>query len=208
MARSVKGTRLLVAAAAAVVGVGGLGVARTALAEEAPAATAAAAPAAVQALQPPPGHEIGIQATTQRGASFQIYRCEAGGWTFQEPRATLQVAGSTTPIRHFGVRGANGTAVPHWEYADGSITKSVEKVFEAPSQNPNSIPQLLLRTETVEPGQLGGVRFIQRLNTSGGIAPTGTCVAGQTRQVPYNALYVFWFKAIRWDEYRAPTPNY
>ena len=34
--------------------------------------------------------------------------------------------------------------------------------------------------------------YISRLATSGGVAPTTSCTAGQTAAVPYKAVYVFW----------------
>ena len=34
--------------------------------------------------------------------------------------------------------------------------------------------------------------FVVSAGTSGGVAPTGSCTAGQTVQVPYKAIYVFW----------------
>jgi hypothetical protein len=58
---------------------------------------------------------------------------------------------------------------------------------------PGSIPQLLLRaTENRGTGIFGRVTFINRLETHGGMAPTGTCSDGQTTGVPYTARYLFY----------------
>jgi hypothetical protein len=38
---------------------------------------------------------------------------------------------------------------------------------------------------------LADATFIQRLNTSGGAAPTSVCTVGQTQLVPYTADYYF-----------------
>jgi hypothetical protein len=183
------------AAAAAVIGIGGLGFARTALAEEAPApakadtAVGAETTAAPTALQPPPGNRILATYRVQTGV--QVYRCDAGVWTFQEPRATL-TDGTARVIRHYGVQGAGGTVVPFWEAIDGSKV-SGRKLAEAPSPRPNSIPQLLLEGRGQGGGQLGAVTYIQRLNTGGGVAPPVTgCRTGQLAPVPYTADYVFW----------------
>ena len=195
MGRSVRRTRLLMAAAAAVIGVGGLGFARTASAEEVPApvradiAVGAETRAAPTPLQPPPGNRILATYRVQTGV--QIYRCDAGVWTFQEPRATL---GDGTPrtIRHYGVQGAGGTVVPFWEAGDGSKV-SGRTLAQMPSPRPNSIPQLLLEGRGQGGGQLGLVTYIQRLNTNGGVAPPATgCQTGQLASVPYTADYVFW----------------
>ena len=58
---------------------------------------------------------------------------------------------------------------------------------------PNAIPQLLLEaTGNRGPGLLSTVTYIQRLNTTGGLAPTGTCTDGTTASVRYTAVYTFW----------------
>ena len=64
-----------------------------------------------------------------------------------------------------------------------------------------TIPWLLLKvtSHAAGPGggdRLGGTTFIQRINTTGGVAPAAsTCdatTAGQVAEVPYTADYVFW----------------
>ena len=43
------------------------------------------------------------------------------------------------------------------------------------------------------PGIFDGVTFIQRINTSGGLAPVGTNpVVGEVVRVPYTAEYLFY----------------
>ncbi|WP_244296007.1 DUF3455 domain-containing protein [Micromonospora orduensis] len=41
-------------------------------------------------------------------------------------------------------------------------------------------------------GMLGNVAYINRLLTSGGVAPAGACTDGETTAVPYGAVYVLW----------------
>jgi hypothetical protein len=42
-------------------------------------------------------------------------------------------------------------------------------------------------------GVLADTRFAQRVNTSGGVAPTGACpTAGTERRVDYMADYIFY----------------
>jgi hypothetical protein len=73
---------------------------------------------------------------------------------------------------------------------DGS---SVTATAQASSPVPNAIPQLLLKSASNRgPGLLSAVTYIQRLNTTGGLAPTGTCSEGTTASVPYTARYTFW----------------
>jgi hypothetical protein len=63
-------------------------------------------------------------------------------------------------------------------------------------RNLGSIQCLLLQSVGSKKGPTGGdlladATFIQRLNTSGGAAPTSVCTVGQTQLVPYTADYYF-----------------
>src|SRR5882724_8789754 len=67
---------------------------------------------------------------------------------------------------------------------------------EASCPNAGSIDCLLLQVIGSDHGPAGGrsltkTTFIQRLNTSGGSAPTVSCVVGQQALVPYSADYYF-----------------
>jgi hypothetical protein len=124
--------------------------------------------------------------TTATGV--QIYSCEFDssrhlGWVFQHPKATLYDAAGRATIQH--------DAGPSWEAADGS--RIVGHVLaQAPSANPNSIPQLLLETHATTQGSLSAVRYVQRLDTAGGTAPTESCVEEhQAGSSPYFARYLF-----------------
>ena len=75
---------------------------------------------------------------------------------------------------------------------DGSRIRGGNAV-SAPSPNANSIP--LLRLEVLErqgSGVFTKASYIQRLNTVGGVGPTGACSAGALRWVPYTADYYFY----------------
>ena len=65
--------------------------------------------------------------------------------------------------------------------------------------DPTAIPWLLLRATSSEgPGLFHRVTFIQRVHTSGGLAPaTGADEAhlGQRVEVPYTAVYYFFREA-------------
>jgi hypothetical protein len=61
---------------------------------------------------------------------------------------------------------------------------------------PGSIAQLLLQaSKNRGAGLFGKVTYVQRLATSGGAAPTGSCTDGQTSGVPYRAEYRFYVPA-------------
>ena len=135
-----------------------------------------------EAIKVPAGNKK-IAVMPARGV--QTYQCAAGAWTFLQPDAIL---------RNHGVAEVLHSKGPVWtSVRDGS---SVTAAAQASSPVPNSVPQLLLKsTANRGPGLLAGVTFVQRLNTTGGVAPTGTCTDGATASVPYTADYAFWVAA-------------
>jgi hypothetical protein len=136
-------------------------------------------------LVPPAGNRLD---SVFKAAGVQNYGCTDGAWTLFEPAATL--TGITLdPVRRDTVIHFRG---PSWQsVTDGSLVEGAARAT-APSDTPNSIPQLLIGAKLVRgAGTFGGVTFIQRLATVGGVAPAGTCTAGQTRAVRYTAVYRF-----------------
>jgi hypothetical protein len=69
-------------------------------------------------------------------------------------------------------------------------------LVKAASPTAGSIPWLLLAAaSTSGNGTLTGTRYIQRLYTSGGVAPATGCDAstvGAQVRVDYSAVYYFW----------------
>src|SRR5882757_9580805 len=118
----------------------------------------------------------------------QIYVCRAKGaaneWAFKAPEAELVHPEGRPFAKHY--------AGPTWEAPDGS--KVVGKVLaNEPTPKAGAIPWLLLSTESSGSGVLAGVHFAQRVNTSGGVGPTGACqTAGTERRVDYTADYIFY----------------
>ncbi len=156
------------------------------------AAAALMAPAA-QASQPVPadlvppagneayrsGHAVGVQ----------IYSCNGTAWALVAPRANLYDRRGKLIATHF--------AGPTWQTKDGSSV--VGKREKNVSVDPTAIDWLLLSAASTTPGRLGATSYIQRIHTTGGLAPAGGCDAsttGATVEVPYTADYVF-FKARR-----------
>jgi len=131
-----------------------------------------------RAVRVPPGNRLVAQLD---GQGVQVYQCHAGAWAFLEPVAQLS-DGTSTAI-HF--RG------PSWESPrDGSL---VEAATVASSPVAGSIPELLLQTtRTRGDGIFGSVTYVQRLDTTGGLAPTTACADGQTQGVSYTAEYRFY----------------
>jgi hypothetical protein len=123
-------------------------------------------------------HAIGVQ----------MYSCNGTAWTFVAPRANLY-QGRRFVISHF--------AGPTWMHPDGS---HVVGQVVTPAPMPGTIPWLLLSAAGNGSGPYGStladVTFIQRVNTTGGVAPDAAlCTAasaGRVVEVPYTADYHFW----------------
>jgi hypothetical protein len=168
----------------AVVIVAALAGAAAAAEPAAPASPCTAAlPAAIAA---PAGTALAFELGA---AGVQIYVCSAAagapGWTLQAPEATLSGPGGEAA----GTHGAG----PTWTATDGSAVVGAKA--GAASPDATAIPWLLLRvTSHAGLGRMAEVSFIQRVATSGGLAPPTGCDAGHagaTVRVPYRATYCF-----------------
>lgn len=130
------------------------------------------------------GHAVGVQ----------IYSCNPTsggyGWAFVAPRANLYDDHGKLIMTHF--------AGPTWQAKDGSF--AVGRREAGVTVDPTAIDWLLLSVPSANVGhdgdQLAGVTFIQRITTSGGLAPDAEeCnaeTAGNLAEVPYTADYYFW----------------
>jgi len=179
--------RIAGVAAAAAFAVAGIAVAAAPAGAAPVRATLTGDQAAVQTqapdtIQPPVGNK---RIAEMDAHGVQTYLCTNGVFAFQQPDAILSSNGKAQ-ILH--TRGPIWTSVVDGSSVGGTV------VGTAPS--PNAIAQLLLAGKKVRgPGLLADVTFIQRLDTTGGLAPTGACVEGTTASVPYTATYTFWVKA-------------
>ncbi|MEV4346933.1 DUF3455 domain-containing protein [Actinoplanes sp. NPDC049596] len=145
-------------------------------------ANAAETPAA-SPLDPPAGVTRFGEFTVASGV--QTYTCANGTFvdTASVPEALL--VGPKGPLHHF--------AGPSWmSNVDGS---TVTAAVQAKQARPGTIPQLLLKATGhtgSKKGIMAKVTYIQRLNTSGGLAPTRPCVDGERESVGYQATYVMY----------------
>jgi len=144
---------------------------------------------------PNPGAGFRIKAAYKVVYGVQIYSCvtNADGtstWSTPTsvPEALLRAYGSWRLIYHF--------EGPRWRALDGSTV--VGAVRERVAKD-GTIPWLLLGVtahENSKPGlELDDVTHISRVNTTGGVGPTGACTPGDSRRVRYGADYVFWAPA-------------
>jgi len=138
-------------------------------------------------------------AVHDRASGMQIYNCAAsdgagGGagtttyaWTFKAPDALL-VDMNFVPVAMHG-------AGPSWTSTDGSVVVAHE-LARVDAPRADAVPWLLLKElSTTGPGVFSQVAFVQRVNTSGGVAPTTGCDASTVNtlvRVPYSADYYFY----------------
>lgn len=165
-------------------------------------------------LEVPAGHTLflGARATgTQNYVCLPIAR-RTVGWRFLGPQATLFVEGlngaQLQVTTHFlSVNPMEGLGRPTWQHSVDTSkvwgrvrTSSTDPAYVAPG----AIPWLLLEAAGVEFGPNGGgvmaqTSFIQRLNTSGGLAPSTGCTnddeIGKVALVPYSTDYFFYRKS-------------
>jgi hypothetical protein len=151
---------------------------------------AATTPSVPANLAVPPGNVLFL---VGHARGYQIYTCQAEGsgfaWVLQAPWAGLFDDAGKAVALHYGG--------PSWTAPDGS-TVVAARVASAPAPSGNAIPWLLLRATSTS-GRPGGsfssVTYIQRINTTGGLAPVGGCDAstvGALVAVHYTADYYFY----------------
>jgi hypothetical protein len=136
-----------------------------------------------QNLKVPPGHKVAFYAYAE---GVQNYSWNGTSWVFLGPEAVLYANTEAD-----GVVGTHYIG-PTWESNSGSYV--VGAVLERCTPNLNAIPWLLLgAVESDGPGIFDGVTYIQRVNTVGGLAPTGPGeLVGDVARVPYTAEYFFY----------------
>jgi hypothetical protein len=141
----------------------------------------------------------------------QGYICQPAAtgfaWTFVKPQATLFDDDDEQIITHFlstNVFESPATARPTWQ--DSHDASRVWGKAIANSSDPNfveadAIPWLLLQVVGSEAGRTGGTTltattYVQRLSTSGGVAPAAGCAqstdVGNKALVSYTADYFFY----------------
>lgn len=138
----------------------------------------------------PPALAVGADQTLAfvwHGEGVQRYTCRDGAWVFVEPKATLTDAAGRPTGFHF--------AGPSWQATDTSSAVG-RKLHEA-IVDPRALPWLVLQVSSHDghAGVLADVTQIQRVATTGGLAPPAPCpTAGAPLDVPYTADYAFYRK--------------
>jgi hypothetical protein len=141
-------------------------------------------PPGAENIAVPAGNEVFLVGHVSTGV--QIYKCDGKAWTFVAPEADLVADNGKLIIKH--------SAGPLWTATDGSSVKGT--VLQRATVDPKAIPWLLLSATTqTGGGRLTNTTFIQRINTSGGLAPTDRCngsTSGTEKRVDYKADYFFY----------------
>lgn len=124
---------------------------------------------------------------------FQIYTCNGATSTWGPasiPDAKLFDDNGKLVAKHFGG--------PTWQAKDGSSVGGIQPIVRVDSPDPaTAIPWLRLTADPDEaaPGLFADTTFIQRVATSGGVAPAAGCgpeTDGKQKKVRYTADYYFW----------------
>jgi hypothetical protein len=148
-------------------------------------------PAVPSTITVPAGNKL---AMSFDAVGVQIYACTATStstfaWVFQAPSATLYNEGGQVAATHY--------AGPTWQANDGSTVVGAKIAAYTP--NPLAIPWLLLRAAShTGDGRMAKVTYVQRLDTTGGMAPATGCDAshvGDLARVDYTATYFFYVEA-------------
>lgn len=129
------------------------------------------------------GHAVGVQ----------IYECNGASWSLLAPRANLYGNNGRLIATHSGG--------PSWQAKDGSKVIA-RRAADPVIVDPRAIAWLLLEPTSATAGpdgdRLAGTKYIQRIATTGGLAPAASeCnseTAGDQAEIPYTADYVFWKK--------------
>jgi hypothetical protein len=169
-------------------------------------------------LRVPPGFDVFL---VGHAVGTQNYVCLPSDTTFKftlfTPQATLFGEASEEIITHFFSPNPFENPPPEGQFAVGTVRATWQDANDSstfwgsvdPSEistdprfvQPGAIAWLLARKAGVQAGPTGGAfltqtRFVQRINTSGGLAPATGCAStsdvGHTAFVPYTADYVFY----------------
>ena len=166
-------------------------VATTAAPSPASAADRLPRPTVPGTIAAPAGQEVVLKAAAK---GDQVYTCKekdgARGvyeWTLKAPDAMLFDETGKAIGKHY--------AGPTWELVDGSkVGGKVRAKVDSPDAG--AIAWLLLETTSnAGNGRLGAAKSVQRVDTSGGMAPASGCDAAHVNseaRIAYAATYYFY----------------
>ncbi|HEU4873770.1 MAG TPA: DUF3455 domain-containing protein [Pyrinomonadaceae bacterium] len=139
------------------------------------------------------GHKLAFHAYA-RGVQVYKWNLVTQKWDLLAPVASL-----FAEENYFGEVGSHYVG-PVWESKGGSKVEGRRVLGTGCTPDPTAIAWLLLsKFRTEGNGIFSSITFIQRVNTTGGLAPIEPgLVDGETKEIPYTAEYYF---------YKAENPN-
>ena len=150
-------------------------------------------------IQVPPGNRLFREG---HAIGTQNYICLSTGWASPAygPQATLFNDDNDQIITHFLSPNPDESDTPRPAWQDSRDTSTVwgNPIPDATyTPDATAIPWLLLEVVGSAEGPTGGdtmtgTTYIQRVNTTGGLKPTGSCTEGDKALVPYSADYFFY----------------
>jgi hypothetical protein len=150
-------------------------------------------------IQVPPGNRLFREG---HAIGTQNYICLSTGWASPAygPQATLFNDDNDQIITHFLSPNPDESDTPRPAWQDSRDTSTVwgNPIPDATyTPDATAIPWLLLEVVGAAEGPTGGdgmtgITYIQRVNTTGGLKPTGSCTEGDKALVPYSADYFFY----------------
>jgi Protein of unknown function (DUF3455) len=166
-------------------------------------------PAVPSDLKVPAGHALFLRASATGTQNYVCLPTDSGfGWAFFGPQATLTSFKSNTQVMtHFLSPNPDEGGLPRatWQHSRDTSrvwAKAVASSSDPIFVRPGAIPWLLLEVAGADPGparrsRLTEAVYIQRVRTSGGVAPATGCDAqapnvGAKALVPYEADYLFY----------------
>ena len=150
-------------------------------------------PGQCSSIRVPEGNKLAFHAYAR---GVQVYRWNAitFKWDFVAPVATL-----FAEENYFGEVGIHYVG-PTWESKSGSKVQGSRVPGTGCTVDTTAIDWILLARKGADgPGVFASVTYIQRVNTTGGLAPsTPGATHGEQQEIPYTAEYYF---------YRADRPS-
>ena len=146
-----------------------------------------ALPEQCSSIAAPAGNKLAFHAYA-RGVQIYKWNVVTQKWDLLAPAANLYAEES-----YFGEVGTHYVG-PTWESKSGSKVEGRRVAGTGCTPDPTAIAWLLLsKFRTEGNGIFSKVTFIQRVNTTGGLAPeTPGLIDGETKEVPYTAEYYFY----------------
>ncbi len=150
-----------------------------------------------EAIAVPAGHKLKYRVYATGVQIYEVKRSSADPsqfvWVNIAPSANLYAQ----PNYHNQVGQHYGG--PTWEFTKGPYKgkKTVGVKLAGVTVDPAAIPWLLLQANENLSSPGNRVTYLQRIHTTGGLAPAGTpneANLGQVEEVPYTATYLFFEK--------------